>query len=305
MNDERRVLMNDSDLHERIQQIQDETGLDELTAAKIASAQLEQEQRPQRPMARIGPNDLLPLRPPADVPLSPATSTTTTDAPCAWCDGAGWYKEAVPYGHPNFGKLLPCQCKLAATAAREQGRHDQLLSQLKGELGTLAHCRLTNYVIGDEAPLQAALSAAERYRYTGWLYLWGSCGTGKSHLAAALAHEAVRRGLHASYASVPALLRFIKQGFKDDTSDDRMAALQQVGFLVLDDIGAEYHTRVGDFNATALFEIVNYRDLRDLPTVFTSNIRCDELESRISSRIYGRAQRIRMVGSDYRKRLRS
>ena len=37
---------------------------------------------------------------------------------CPECGGIGYYKEAVPFGHPRFGMLVPCKCKLADRARR-------------------------------------------------------------------------------------------------------------------------------------------------------------------------------------------
>ena len=104
-------------------------------------------------MRRIAPSDLLAPRPvaaprpgrwpdptfPPDSSACPpgSTSLPTTAPPpssaqpsaasgtCPHCNGAGWYKEAVPFGHPRFGEPLPCACKLAereALAQRQQQR---------------------------------------------------------------------------------------------------------------------------------------------------------------------------------------
>ncbi|MDQ2995431.1 MAG: ATP-binding protein [Chloroflexota bacterium] len=231
----------------------------------------------------------------------PSVIPTTAPHGCAFCDGAGWYKDAVPYGHPNFGKLLACQCRRDVAARQEHTRQRAMLGALDRELGQLAHCRLDNYRAGDDFAHALGVALAYATRPRGWLYLWGSCGTGKSHLASALAHDAAARGLRTSYASAPALLRFIKAGFKDETSDDRLLALQQIDFLVLDDIGAEYHPKPGDFNDVTLFELINHRYLYDRLTVFTSNLRVDDLEPRIGSRIAGLARDVPMIGPDYRK----
>lgn len=291
----------DDNFQSQVRQEMDRTGLDEVTAAKIVSGR--QPARPQPDPATLhitsAMDRALTAPPTAN---EPSTIPRRSVNDCAFCDGAGFYKEAVPFGHANFGKLLECQCRLDARAHRRQIAQSAILGELARELGQLAHCRLDNYRAGDAfaAPLRIALAYADRPR--GWLYLWGSCGTGKSHLAAALAHEAAQRGLSTSYASAPALLRWIKAGFKDETSDDRLLALQQVDFLVLDDIGAEYHAKMGDFGDATLFELINHRYLYDRLTVFTSNLRVEDLEPRIGSRIAGLARDVPMIGDDYRKK---
>lgn len=292
--------MNDNSFQNLVREEMDRTGLDEVTAAKIVSGR--QRVRPQLDLETVHITSALHkalTAPPTR--NEPSTIPPATPPRCAHCDDAGYYKEAVPFGHPNFGKLLLCRCKLDAAAQRISARRHETLGQLDRELGNLAHCRLDNFrVDGHFADaLRIALDYASQPR--GWLYLWGSCGTGKSHLAAALAHEATARGMRSSYASVPGMLRFIKAGFRDESSDDRLLALQTVDFLVLDDIGAEYHPKPGDFNDVALFELINHRYLYDRPTVLTSNLRSADLEPRIGSRIAGKARDVPMVGPDYRK----
>ena len=77
---------------------------------------------------------ILPLHDPADQglqridPLGDCPSITVThmyaaaptvEAVCDTCQGAGWVKEAVPYGHPHFGVLFPCACMLAERSHRK------------------------------------------------------------------------------------------------------------------------------------------------------------------------------------------
>ena len=117
-------------------------------------------------MRRIAPSDLLAPRPvaaprparwpdptfPPDSSASPpgSTSLPTTAPPpssaqpsaasgtCPHCNGAGWYKEAVPFGHPRFGKPLPCACKLAEREVLAQRRQQERLQQLIGVAGRFA-----------------------------------------------------------------------------------------------------------------------------------------------------------------------
>src|SRR4051794_3174739 len=61
--------------------------------------------------------------------------TTVSAAPCPLCDGSGWYKEARPAGHPNFGKLFPCDCRIAGEADRQRERQRQRLATFAQEMG--------------------------------------------------------------------------------------------------------------------------------------------------------------------------
>lgn len=34
------------------------------------------------------------------------------DVACSMCGGLSFVREGVPFGHPHFGQLFPCRCKL-------------------------------------------------------------------------------------------------------------------------------------------------------------------------------------------------
>jgi hypothetical protein len=67
-------------------------------------------------------------------------------------------------------------------------------------------------------------------------------GSGTSHLAGAVAHALRARGVPLLAATSEALLRCLRQGMADRSSDDRLAALQTVAVLILDDLGVEHRT---------------------------------------------------------------
>ena len=126
---------------------------------------------------------------------------------------------------------------------------------------------------------------------------------GKSHLAAAIAIAWADMGLgRAAYASAPALLRYIRSGYKDDSADERLIALQVVDLLVLDDLGTEYHKPGENYGNTEsiLFELIADRYSYDRPTIITSNVVLDDVEPRIASRIRGRARLIYLDNDDQR-----
>jgi hypothetical protein len=69
-------------------------------------------QRRAKMMESLG--EILKRTPP---PKSTAEDTGTSsrdnslaEGECSLCKGRGWLRFDVPFGHPNFGKLVPCQC---------------------------------------------------------------------------------------------------------------------------------------------------------------------------------------------------
>jgi DNA replication protein DnaC len=293
----------------------DRTGLDEVTAAKIVSGRLgEAAAPPDREIPRTTTATEI-----ARVMAAPPTMNEPTVIPapppdCLYCNGGGWYKEAVEMGHPHFGKLFPCVCTLQKRERQLSERRQKYLGQLDRELGDdLRHATLENFDLRRarkkdpesgqslRKALQAAISCLDTHS---WLYLWGQTGVGKSHLAAAVARSAAAAGRSAAYTSAPALLRFLRAGFQDRSSDERLLALQTVDLLALDDLGAEHHTRDGDWSDSVLFELINARYGADAQTIITSNVSIDELEPRIRSRIGGKAGRegIVLVDNDDQRR---
>jgi DNA replication protein DnaC len=93
----------------------------------------------------------------------------------------------------------------------------------------------------------------------GWLFLYGSRGTGKSHLAAAIANhprvptEPGRRTL-VLFLTVPGLLNMLRSGFERGDHDELLALTKEVDVLILDDLGVE---RVNDWVRETLYEVSN------------------------------------------------
>jgi|GEM_PF-603149 len=222
---------------------------------------------------------------------------------CEVCDGAGYYKEAVPLGHPNFGQLFPCVCKLDERAERRARAAAEILARLTDGLGFLAHKRLEDIdpdrpfdpevswcgVTADEAQqresLVRALADARRYLAdpVGGVFLCGPTGAGKTLLAAAILNELVlAEAVAASYESAPKLLRFIQAGFKDHSADARLDALLSVDLLLIDDLGTESKS---GWNEQTLFELIDTRYTHGRRTIVTANIRRKDLSPRLASRI--------------------
>lgn len=230
------------------------------------------------------------------------SSTEPDPCPFGFCDGSGFYKEAVPFGHPNFGRLFDCACRKLGAEARARQRRAQRLASLEREMGgELASCTLDNYDIrrardaAARKTMAAALQTSRAYadHPIGWLFLYGPTGVGKSHLAVATARAiGAARDVTLAYAREPELLKFLRDGWGktgDDTEDARITLLQTVDMLVLDDLGTEFRGRDGAWADAKIDAILAPRHQFERWTIITSNLRLDDIEPRIRSRIKGRA----------------
>lgn len=138
------------------------------------------------------------------------------------------------------------------------------------------------------------------------LFLYGGCGTGKTHLAVAIARDLLMKGKEVLFTSVPRLLFEIRKTFRqssDDTETFSMEKYISCPFLILDDFGLEKDT---EWSKQTLDYIIYERDNNLSPTVITSNLSLDELSEkmgeRISSRLAGIGKIVFFNGRDYRLR---
>lgn len=254
--------------------------------------------------------------PPADRGLQPITESDLKQTmqlvvgpppllpaprPCAICAGAGWYTLPVPLGHPEFAKLQPCTCIQAARSARQATELEQISNLAAFRDKTFA--AFDSHVAGVLPALQCAQAFAALPN--GWLGLFGPYGCGKTHLAAAIANTLLDHQVPVLFVVVPDLLDHLRSTFAPTSSvtyDQRFETVKQAPLLVLDDLGTESTTA---WAKEKLYQLVNFRYNERLPTVFTSNVRMEQLDGRIASRMHDpalNAQVITIQAADYRKR---
>ena len=134
-----------------------------------------------------------------------------------------------------------------------------------------------------EGAFQLARGWAERP--VGWLVLLGANGSGKTHLAAAIAGYRLEHGDRVVFATAPDLLDELRATFSPDSAerfDPLFRRLRDAGLLVLDDLGVE---KSGGWAQEKLYQLLNYRHLGRRPTVITSDLALTDLEPRIASRL--------------------
>ena len=139
----------------------------------------------------------------------------------------------------------------------------------------------------------------------GWLFLHGPCGVGKTHLAVAIALQAMeRQKLSVLFAVVPDLLDHLRATFDPGSGvayDERFNAIRNAQLLVLDDLGTENTT---PWAREKLYQIFNHRYNERLPTVITSNQDFKRIEERVLSRLIDTrlTRYIQIDADDFRRR---
>lgn len=213
----------------------------------------------------------------------------------------------VEVGHPDFGKLEICVCRRAniTDSVRERLFALSHLDELK-ELTFEAFTPRGRKGLGEmqSISLEMAYNKARHYaqNLNGWLMLQGGYGSGKTHLAAAIANFAVSMGVPTLFLTVPDLLDALRfaYGAEDTTFEERFDQIRNAKLLVLDDFGTQNAT---GWAQEKLFQIVNYRYINKLSTVVTTNLALDEIEDRIRSRLSDPelVTLVRVTAPDYRR----
>ena len=135
--------------------------------------------------------------------------------------------------------------------------------------------------------LQKVIKVAHNYaeKPRGWLVLMGSYGSGKTHLAAAIANYRARLGDPPLFVMVPDLLDHLRATFSPSSNvafDRRFDEIRTAPLLVLDDLGTQSMT---PWVREKLYQLFNYRYNAELPTVITTSDSLDEMDPRIRSRL--------------------
>lgn len=229
------------------------------------------------------------------------------DPDCPHCAGLGYLRAEHPLGHPEFGKVQICVCREEEVGRKAKQRLFAIsrLNELKGLSFENFEPRGRLGLAPKQADsLEQAFNQAQQFARSmeGWLLLQGGYGSGKTHLAAAVANFAVDIGLPTIFITVPDLLDSLRYSFNspDESFEQRFEEVRQAPLLILDDFGTQNAT---PWAQEKLFQIINYRYTNQLPLVVTTNLSLDQIEGRIRSRLSDPelVSYLRILAPDYRR----
>lgn len=244
---------------------------------------------------------------------------TPRDVTCPHCSDTGWVVSR------ETGSPLARRC-----ACLDERLVPDLL--LKSRLPRrYRDCTFDSYQPQDKSQVDAlklSRQFAEQFpggRTAGLLFI-GSCGVGKTHLAAAILNELIRsKRLDGVFYDFRDLIRDIQSTFgggSDVSESDILAPVFGSPLLVLDELGAKRST---DWVEETIFYIINQRYNQNRTTIFTSNypdaaekeiepvpwgrtpqVRreealVDRIGHRLLSRIYEMCRLVEISGPDYRR----
>lgn len=208
---------------------------------------------------------------------------------CPICKGVGFFRRDLPPNHPQFGRAVVCRCTKSKLQAKRQKRLLKL-----SNLGMLSRFTFETFKPNDQQmePLhqknrEEALMLCHQYakKPQGWLLLKGAYGSGKTHLAAAIANYRIQQGQLTLFVVVPDLLDYLRATYGPRSEigyDERFNQVRNIPLLILDNLDTRTSTA---WAKEKLFQIINHRYNAQLPTVITTSTELDEIDLRIRARL--------------------
>jgi DNA replication protein DnaC len=215
------------------------------------------------------------------------TIASTEKAMCEKCQDTGWMMKGN----------LAVQCDCLAKKGR-QARAKELYAD-SGLRGNLLQKSFENY----HPKAKQQKEALEKVRKGGNFFLIGPWGTGKTHLLAASANDAIKNGVATLFFSVPWLLQMIREDLLSNRPIGVLERVCEVEYLALDDLGKE---KPSESVQEKLFMIFDRREIDGLRTCVTSNytpdtLASEKLDSAIIDRIIGMTEIILLEGKSHRR----
>jgi len=188
--------------------------------------------------------------------------------------------------------VIPCKC----TSEEGEGERFSRLQRASGDLGLELLRKMTfdtfdrrrvNLPPEQQQILGDAYKLARRFAEEpeGWLVFLGPNGCGKTHLAAAIGNYQLQKGKPVFFKVVPDLLDYLRATFRPDsqvTYDELFERVKNAPLLILDDFGEQAST---PWAQEKLYQLINHRYNARLPTVITTCLSLDEIETRMGSRL--------------------
>ena len=206
---------------------------------------------------------------------------------CPVCKGAGFVHPALDSGKADFSRVVPCQCSKGELKKKKTEYLEKY-----SNLGSLSQLTFDNLSPKGKTPRHSERSEESRERFAqvyhaakafadnprGWLVFLGSSGSGKTHLACAIANRRLSLGEPVFYIGTADLLDHLRSTFSpssDTTYDELFEQVKNIPLLVLDDLALGSATV---WAKEKLEQLLNHRFNTGLSTVMTTDVPLEKMD---------------------------
>lgn len=188
-------------------------------------------------------------------------------------------KFIIPVTNGVPGRAVPCRCYEEVLAAQ---REQALLRN--GRLPPALQQMTFQTFVATRRSQSIAQSRCREFARDpqGWLLLTGKSGSGKTHLAAAVANARLAQQQPVSFSNTADLLDKIRSTYDSHSYDATFRAICEVPLLVLEDLGHENRT---PWSQEKLYQLLSYRSLHRLALLLTTSHEVARLDGRIAGQI--------------------
>jgi len=199
---------------------------------------------------------------------------------CPICRGTKFIHPLLASGEPDYSRLIPCGC-----ARKEIDKKKTARLQTISNLGSLSKLTFDNLLPGgrnsdvvSQRLFQIALDEVRKFAENpqGWLVLAGPVGSGKTHLACAVANLRISEGHPAVYMTAAELLDHLRAAFSPSREveyDELFEQIKDIPLLILDNLNYSATTA---WSKGKLDQLLEHRFNGRLPTLITTSMAVEE-----------------------------
>jgi len=189
-------------------------------------------------------------------------------------------------GYDDNSVMCECFSKLCGRLeANEINKHSNL------ELSSFDTFSLSYYTDDDYFTMKRIFEHLKDYaenftQHSESILIFGSTGSGKTHLSLAVANKVLEKGYSVVYDSAINILHEIeKEHFSREHISEMTDLVMQTDLLILDDLGTEHKT---PFYSSTIYNIINTRLNRQKPTIISTNLDYGDIKERYEARVVSR-----------------
>ena len=189
----------------------------------------------------------------------------------------------LPSGEPDYSRLVSCSCSRDDIDKKRMQR-----LQAISNLGSLSKLTFDNLLPSGRSNdpvsqklFQLALDEIRKFAENpqGWIVMAGPVGSGKTHLACAVANYRISKGHPAFYITAAELLDHLRAAFSPSSEveyDELFEQIKDSPLLVLDNLNYSATTA---WSKGKLDQLLEHRFNSKLPTLITTSMPVEEFDN--------------------------